>query len=144
MSIWRYLFAASAVLFVIGIVAQIFLAGLGLPGLGGSGMQTHIDFGYTLSLAPIVPLILAWPARAGRRTIVMCAVLLVITFVQTLLPSTAPGRADIPWIAALHPITAFVVLGLGIGVARRAVALARAGDAVSAPADEPAPTTSQA
>ncbi|HEY8177788.1 MAG TPA: DUF6220 domain-containing protein [Candidatus Limnocylindria bacterium] len=136
MSIWRYLFAASAVLFVVGIVVQIFLAGLGLPGLGGGGMQTHIDFGYTLSLAPIVPLILAWPARAGRRTIVMCAVLLVITFVQTLLPSAAAGRGDIPWIAALHPINAFIVLGLGIAVARRALALARVEDAPNAQADE--------
>jgi len=136
MQTWRYLLAASAVLFVIGIVVQIFLAGLGLPGLGGGGMETHINVGYILSLAPIVPLILSWPARAGRRTIVMCAVLLVITFVQTLLPSAAAGRGDIPWIAALHPLNAFVVLGLGIAVARRAIGLARADEAATAPADE--------
>ena len=143
MQIWRYLFAASAVLFVAGIVVQIFLAGLGLPGLGGGGMQTHIDFGYTLSLAPIVPLILSWPARAGRRTIVMCAVLLVITFVQTLLPSAAAGRGDIPWIAALHPVNAFIVLGLGIAVTRRAIALARVEEASAAPADDPVAATPQ-
>ncbi|HKO32553.1 MAG TPA: DUF6220 domain-containing protein [Candidatus Limnocylindria bacterium] len=136
MSIWRYLFAASAVLFVVGIVAQIFLAGLGLPGLGGGGMQTHIDFGYTLSLAPIVPLLLAWPARAGRRTIVMCAILLVLTFVQTLLPSAAAGRGNIPWVAALHPINAFIVLGLGVAVARRALALVRVDKVSAAPVDE--------
>ena len=136
MSIWRYLFAASAVLFVVGIVAQIFLAGLGLPGLGGGGMQTHIDFGYTLSLATIVPLLLAWPARAGRRTIVMCAILLVLTFVQTLLPSAAAGRGNIPWVAALHPINAFIVLGLGVAVARRALALARVDEVSAAPVDE--------
>ena len=144
MQIWRYLFAAAAVLFVIGVVVQILLAGWGIVGLGGQGMDDHIQFGYWLSLAPIIPLILAWPAKAGRRTVIMCAVLLVITFVQTLLPSTAPGRANIPWIAALHPINAFVVLGLGIMVARRAVALARATDALPAPAEEPAPATPQA
>lgn len=144
MQIWRYLFAASAVLFVMGVVVQILLAGWGIVGLGGQGMQNHVDFGYTLSLVPIVPLILSWPARAGRRTVIMCAVLLVITFVQTLLPSAAPGRADIPWIAALHPITAFVVLGLGIMVARRAVALARSDAAPVATADEPSPATPQA
>jgi hypothetical protein len=143
MQIWRYLFAASAVLFVVGIIVQIFLAGLGLPGLGGGGMQTHIDFGYTLSLAPIVPLILSWPARAGRRTIVMCAVLLVITFVQTLLPSAAAGRGDIPWIAALHPVNAFIVLGLGIAVTRRAIMLARVEEAPPTPADEPVPAAPQ-
>jgi hypothetical protein len=143
MQIWRYLFAASAVLFVVGIIVQIFLAGLGLPGLGGAGMDDHIQFGYWLSLAPILPLILSWPARAGRQTIVMCAVLLVITFVQTLLPSAAAGRGDIPWIAALHPVNAFIVLGLGIAVARRAIMLARIEEASAAPADEPVPTAPQ-
>ncbi len=140
MKIWRYLFAASAVLFVIGVVVQIFLAGFGIPRLGGQGMQTHIDFGYTLSLAPIVPLVLSWPARAGRETIVMCAVLLVLTFVQTLLPGARDGM---PWVAALHPITAFIVLGLGIMVARRAISLARTEAAPVTAADEPATVTPQ-
>jgi hypothetical protein len=134
MQIWRYLFAASAVIFVIGVVAQILLAGWGIVGLGGQGMRTHIDFGYTLSLVPIAPLILSLPARAGRQTIVMCAGLLVLTFVQTLLPL---ARDDMPWISALHPLTAFVVLGLGIMVARRAVALARSEASAPGPADEP-------
>ena len=142
MQIWRYLFAASAVLFVIGVIVQILLAGWGVTGLGGQGMNTHIQFGYWLSLAPVIPLLLAWPAKAGRQTAVMCAVLLVITFVQTLLPSAAPGRVGIPWIAALHPITAFVVLGLGIMVARRAVALARVEPASEQPV-EPAPAPQQ-
>ena len=98
MQIWRYLFAGSAVLFVIGVVVQILLAGWGIAGLGGQGMRTYIDFGYTLSLVLAVPLLLSWPARAGRQTIAMCAALLVLTFVQTLLP----GRDDLPWISALH------------------------------------------
>lgn len=140
MQIWRYLFAASAVLFVIGVVAQILLAGFGIPGLGGQGMQTHIDLGYTLSLVPIVPLVLSWPARAGRQTIVMCAVLLVLTFVQTILPL---ARDDMPWISALHPLNAFIVLGLGIAVARRAIALARVEEARTTPADESVAVTPQ-
>jgi hypothetical protein len=140
MQIWRYLFAASAVLFVIGVVVQILLAGWGIAGLGGQGMRTHVDFGYTLSLVPIVPLVLSWPAGAGRQTIAMCAVLLVLTFVQTLLPL---GRSDLPWISALHPLTAFVVLGLGIMAARRAIALARVEQAPAPTADEPAPAAPQ-
>jgi Family of unknown function (DUF6220) len=140
MQIWRYLFAASAVLFVIGVVVQILLAGWGIAGLGGQGMRTHIDFGYTLSLVPIVPLVLSWPARAGRQTIAMCAVLLVLTFVQTLLPTAPDGM---PWVAALHPITAFIVLGLGIMVSRRAVTMARATAAAAVPAEEPAAAAPQ-
>jgi hypothetical protein len=139
MQIWRYLFAASAVVFAAAVVVQIFLAGWGIVNLGGQGMRTHIDFGYTLSLLPIVPLVLSWPARAGRRTIVMCALLLVLTFVQTLLPL---ARDDVPFISALHPLNAFVVLGLSIMVARRAVALART-EPAARQADEPAPATPQ-
>jgi hypothetical protein len=131
MQTWRYLFAGSAVLFALGVVVQIFLAGFGISRLGSQGMQAHIDFGYMLSLVPILPLVLAWAARAGRQTIVMCAVLLIVTFVQTLLPLPRDG---VPWISALHPLTAFVVLGLAIMVARRAIDLART---------EPAPATPQ-
>jgi hypothetical protein len=48
----------------------------------------------------------------------------------------APGRANVPWIAALHPIHAFVVLGLGVAVARRAMVLARTAEVVETPAEE--------
>ena len=48
MQTWRYLFAASAVLFVAGVVVQILLAGWGVVGLGGQGMDTHMQFGYWL------------------------------------------------------------------------------------------------
>jgi hypothetical protein len=48
-----------------------------------------------------------------------------------------PGARDgMPWVAALHPITAFIVLGLAIMVARRAIALARAEDATATPTEE--------
>ena len=130
MQIWRYLFAATAVLFVVGVVVQVYLAGLGL--FSGAGFQTHVDLGYTLSLAPVIPLLLAWPARAGQRTMVLCAALLVAAFVQSILPSLRDG---VPWIAALHPLNAIVVFGLSAVVARRAVALARA---KGAPMEEPA------
>jgi hypothetical protein len=120
--IWRYLLAATAVLFLVAVVVQVFLAGMGLSGLGGRGMATHIDFGYTISLAPVVPLILTWPARAGRTTAILCAALLADAFVQTLLPL---ARDDVPFVAALHPVNALLLFGLSVIVARRAVALAR-------------------
>jgi mercuric ion transport protein len=122
MQIWRYLLAASAVLFLAGVVVQVFLAGMGLSGLGGGGMANHIDFGYTLSIVPIVPLVLTWPARAGGRTAILCAVLLVDAIVQTFLPF---ARDSVPWVAALHPVNALVIFGLGLVLVRRTVALAR-------------------
>jgi hypothetical protein len=124
MQISRYLFAGVAVLFVLGVVVQFYLAGIGL--LGGGDMEAHRGFGFLLSLVPVVPLVLAWPARAGGRTAGMCALLLVLAFVQTSLPG---ARSSAPLIAALHPVNALVVFGLGLMVARRGVALARGMDA---------------
>jgi hypothetical protein len=120
MQIWRYLFAAVAVLFVVGVVVQVFLAGVGLFGAGD--MAGHVDFGYVLSVVPLLPLLLAWPARAGGRTAALCAGLLVATQVQTFLPLL---RDDAPLVAALHPVNALLMFGLGLMVARRGLALAR-------------------
>lgn len=122
MQIWRYLLAATSVLFVVGVVYQVFLAGTGLSQLGGGTMQGHIDFGYLLSGVPVVPLVLAWPARAGRTTAILCALLLVDAQVQTFLPL---ARDSAPVVAALHPVNALVLFGLGLLLVRRTVALAR-------------------
>jgi hypothetical protein len=128
MQTWRYLFAIVAVLFVVGVVVQVFLAGVGLFGAGD--MAGHVDFGYLLSVIPLLPLLLAWPARAGGRTAALCVGLLVATQVQTFLPLF---RGDAPLVAALHPVNALVVFGLGLMVARRGLALARTAAATEAP-----------
>jgi hypothetical protein len=108
MQIWRYLFAGVAVLFVAGVVVQFYLAGVGL--FGARDMEGHIGFGYLLSLIPVLPLVLSWPAGAGARTAGLCAALLLMAQVQTFLPLASDGA---PLIAALHPVNALVVFGLG-------------------------------
>lgn len=129
MQIWRYFFAAVAVLFVVGVVVQVFLAGVGLFGAGN--MAGHVGFGYLLSIVPLLPLLLAWPARTGRRTAALCAALLVASQVQTFLPLFSD---DAPLVAALHPVNALLVFGLGFVVARRGLALARmSGEMQAAP-----------
>jgi hypothetical protein len=137
MQIWRYLFAATSVLFLAGVVVQFYLAGVGL--LGASDMEGHIGFGYLLAIIPVLPLVLSWPAGAGARTAGLCAALLVMAQVQTFLPLAADGA---PLIAALHPVNALVVFGLGLMVARRGMWLVRgaganegAGPMASAPQD---------
>jgi hypothetical protein len=120
MQIWRYLFAAVAVLFVVGVVVQVFLAGVGLFGAGD--MAGHVEFGYLLSIVPLLPVLLAWPARAGRRTVALCAGTLVAAQVQTFLPLLRDGA---PLVAALHPVNALLVFGLGFMVARRGLMLGR-------------------
>jgi hypothetical protein len=137
MQIWRYLFAAAAVLFVVGVVVQVFLAGVGLFGAGD--MAGHVDFGYLLSVVPLLPLLLAWPARAGGRTAALCAGLLVATQVQTFLPLL---RDDAPLVAALHPVNALLVFGLGLILARRGLALARMSSETQTPVSSAPPTPS--
>jgi hypothetical protein len=138
MQISRYLFAGVAVLFVIGVVVQFYLAGIGL--LGGGGMEGHVGFGYLLALIPVLPLVLSWPSGAGARTAGLCAALLVMAQVQTFLPLAADGA---PLIAALHPVNALVVFGMGLMVARRAISLVRGMEATQAP-DAAAVLTNQA
>jgi len=104
----------------LGLLAiQVFLAGLGLFGAGS--MAGHRDFGYLLSLLPLFLVVAAAIARAGRL-VWLSGALLVLTFVQTLLPLL---RDDLPYVAALHPVNALVLVVLTATIGRRAMELAR-------------------
>jgi hypothetical protein len=95
-----------------------------------------VDFGYGVALLPLVLLLLAWPARGGL--VLLSLGLLVVAFVQTSLPYF---RDDMPVIAALHPVNALLVFGLGVVTARRSIGLAsqsRSGPASSAPSEDAA------
>lgn len=119
MQIARTAFAVVAWLFVGLVVLQVFYAGVGL--LGGGSMAQHVDFGYVVSAVPLLVLIAAAVARATRLAW-MSAGLLVLAQVQTVLPWFAE---DAPVVAALHPVNALVLFGLGLAIAQRATALAR-------------------
>lgn len=113
------------------LTIQVFLAGVGLFGAGT--MAGHRDFGYLLSLLPLLLVIAAAVARA-RRLVWLSGGLLILGFLQTLLPLL---RDDLPLIAALHPVNAVVLFGLTATIARRATEMARAsrGGAEAATAD---------
>ncbi|HEX2193983.1 MAG TPA: DUF6220 domain-containing protein [Candidatus Limnocylindria bacterium] len=123
----RYALAAVAVLFVLAVLLQVYLAGSALFAAGS--WQTHVDVGYTVAIVPVLLSILAFVARAGRTTIWLAVATLVVTQVQTFLPLF---RDAAPWLAAVHPVNAMLVFGLAVLVAWRAVALARADSAVVA------------
>lgn len=107
----RLVHALAAVVYVIAILVQVFLAGAALLQLGGHGdFRTHIDFGYTaVGLAALAVLVTAALARVGRRRIGISVLLLVLYIVQTSLPY---ARQDIPAIAALHPVNAMILFTL--------------------------------
>jgi hypothetical protein len=108
-------------LFVALVIVQVFWAGSAL--FAGGDFALHRDFGYMVSLVPLLILVAALPARAGRRMLGLAGLLFVVTLVQTILPIL---RDDAPFLAALHPVNALLVFWLGLAVARRATALARA------------------
>jgi hypothetical protein len=115
-------YAALAWLFVAVIVIQVFLIGLALFS-DDSYRQTHIEFGYTgVGLAALALLISALIARPGRRQVGVAALLFVLYIVQTSLPEV---RTTYPAVAALHPVNALVLFGVGVYLARAATGLAR-------------------
>jgi hypothetical protein len=119
---WRYLLAALATAFVVGVIVQVFLAGVGLFGAGS--MSLHMEFGWSLPVLPLAILAVAWPARADRRSVLAAAGLLVLVIVQVSLPGL---RTAAPVLAAFHPVNALLVFGVALVVARRSLDLARAG-----------------
>ena len=113
---------AFAWLFTAAVVVQIFLAGLALFDTA-ERWQAHTDFGYMIGILPLLVLVLALIGRAGGQLIGMSAVMVVLYFVQTSLPNVDPG-----YLAALHPLVAFALLGMSgqLGARIRALDVAPA------------------
>ena len=131
----RYAYAVFAWLFVGTIMFQVFLAGMFIFGQE-EFRDAHAGFGFSIvGLAVLLLLIFAALARAGRRQVGMAALLFVLYIIQTSLPE---AKASYPVVAALHPVNALLLFGLGVVVARQATALARETPA----ATESAPTES--
>jgi hypothetical protein len=115
-SVARTIHLVVAVLFVAALVGQVFLAGLGVFSSAAS-FATHRDFGYVLSLLPVVLLVAGLLGGAGRRA----AILAVVVFGLFILQSVFVGmRTSAPSIAALHPVNGFLILLLAIVIARDA------------------------
>lgn len=117
----RYAYAFLACAYVVGLVYQVFLAGLGLFA-ASSNWETHIDLGWMLHLVPILILAAAALSRAGRRHWQWALALALVVFV---VPLFALARDSNPEIAALHPVSAFVAFALSIAVARNSLGAVR-------------------
>ena len=106
----RSAFPFVAGLFAVGAIVQVFLAGLGVFD-DPSAFITHRDFGYTLSLLPIVMAVLALVGGLPRRFAGLSALLFVLFILQSVFVAM---RDSTPAVAALHPLNGFLILGLGI------------------------------
>ncbi len=114
----RRLHQMAALVFAATIVIQVFLAGVALANLGGSGdFSAHREFGYTaVGLAWLVLLLTGLAARRPRAELGFALLLLVLYIVQTALPNL---RSSAPLVAALHPVNALFLFGLAAWYARR-------------------------
>jgi hypothetical protein len=101
-------FAAGA--FVACAVVQVFLAGLGVFDDPASFI-THREFGYAFGWLTLLVLVLALVGRSPRRTVGLCALLLVLFAFQSIFVVL---RTDLPAVAALHPLNGFAILAVGV------------------------------
>ena len=111
-SILRYVFP----LYVIAIVLQVYFAGEGIFGArdkdvpieDAKALDLHRGFGWIISqplaLLVLIVALLAWFSNKRLRWLSIAAPILLI--IQSILPA-----AD-RWVAALHAVNAFVVLGI--------------------------------
>lgn len=115
MELARKALAALLWLYVLGVLVQFFLAGLGLPELGDEGMDAHEGFGYSaLHLTPILFLIIAFFAKVSKVTLIALFVFAVIAFLQPIWASEFQGE----FLASLHILGAAVILGMAHSLAR--------------------------
>ena len=96
-SIARTVYLVVAVAFVVGLAAQVFLAGLGVFD-SPTAFVTHRDVGYALSFLPILLLILGLVGGLGRRMAILAAVIFGLFLLQSVFVAM---RDSSPAIAAL-------------------------------------------
>jgi hypothetical protein len=113
-SIARTAYPVVAGLFVACAIIQVFLAGLGVFD-DPSSFITHRNFGYMFGWLTLVLLVVALVGRMSRRFVGLAVLLLVLFALQSLFVAL---RADLPMIAALHPLNGVAILGVGVVTAR--------------------------
>ena len=126
----RAAYLVLAWMFLVGVVLQVFFIGLGLFA-GSENVALHVNLGWILHLAPILVLLAAAASRAGRRRILEALALAAVVFV---VPILATLRADLPVLAALHPVGALLAFWLAIVVVRGASSLRPPEEEIGQPA----------
>jgi len=107
---YRAFHSALGVFLVCGAV-QVFLAGLGVFSQSGDpGLDPHRWFALVLAAVALVVVVLAVVARTGRRTIVLSAVVFLLTFL--LQGFLAVWGRDSAWFGGLHAFDGLLLIGL--------------------------------
>ena len=108
----RVLFFGLAVLFLLGVFVQVFLAGLTV--FGGTSIESHRVLGFALIGGALLMLVVAAVGRLTRPTILLTVLLLGLAVLQTVL-----ANIDVDEIAALHAVNALVIAFVAATLLRR-------------------------
>ena len=100
-------------LFLAGMLLEVYLAGTALFGAGS--FASHRMVGSALAILAILLPALALAGRLGRYLIGLSLLLTLLTLIQVVLPSL---RDTVSWVAALHPVNALALLGIGAVIGR--------------------------
>ena len=112
----RVVFLLLSWLFVVGLVGQVFLAGLGVFE-SPARFSVHRDVGYTLSILPILMVVAAVLGGVGRRAVLLSLTAFLLFILQSVLIAM---RTSSPTVAALHPVNGFLILVIALVIARDA------------------------
>ena len=114
-SVMRQVHAGITWLLVGAIVVQVWLAGMGIPQLAGSGasFETHRNVGYLIGLVTLALLLTSLPTGLGRRRILQSLGIFGLYIVQSSLPYVGIGAIE-----ALHPVNAVVMFVVSLLYAR--------------------------
>jgi hypothetical protein len=130
----RYALIAFAWLFAVGGVVQVFLAGLAVfegDPFGFDYWEDHVDFGRMIGLLTYLLPVLALIGRVGVRLVVHALVVAILFVVQSILPNV-----DETWVAALHPVNGFLLIGAAGSLGGATLGLIRS---QARPNSEPSP-----
>ncbi len=118
----RMVFKAMAWIFAIGILVQVFLAGLALF-WSSAQWASHSGFARLLIIVPILMLVVSFIARLPISLRLRSAGLIGIII---LIAVSAKLPSGIGYLSALHPVLAIMLFGGTISIARRTHALTKA------------------
>lgn len=99
--------------FVLGVLVQIYLAGVGAFGRHQAGaFHPHENLGHALGIGAGVVLVLALVAHQSVRTMVWALVLALLTEVAQ--EGLASGGRSDKWIGGLHAFDAALILAVSV------------------------------
>jgi hypothetical protein len=112
-------YVVIAVLFILSVFVQFFLAGLGV--FGAESFEAHKDFGGAFHLLAFLLLVLALLVRRNRTDLILVVTLLMLTTIQFMLP-----EADDGYVAAFHVVNALLIYTVVFHVMQRGIRSVRA------------------